>query len=237
MTFINNIPVNFNIQQLAFKKAPPVSYSKLQGSPVLDGFISNPITKDFGTNEQIIAEIKSNPKLMEILENYKIPLKLNLQELNQLKQGHLKDTRVIAAKIYSNLPQNLKSEINLPNLQDAAMFHDYGKVLIPTSILNKAGTLTAKEQEIMQLHSEIGFELLKNKKLNEETLNLIRNHHNVTEDLSTQILSTADKYSALTEKRCYKEALDKDKALSIIKQDVGNNVISQDVYNALLKSL
>lgn len=236
MAFINKIPVNFNIQQLAFKKAPPVSYSTLQGSPIFDGFISNPITKDFSTKEQILAEIKSNSKLMEILENYKIPLKLNMQELEQLKQGHLKDTRIMAAKIYSSLPQNLKKEVNLPALQDAAMFHDYGKVLIPPSILNKAGTLTSKEQEIMQLHSEIGYELLKNKKLNEETLNLIKNHHNATGDLSNQILSTADKYSALREERCYKEALGKDKALSIIKQDVDNKLIAPEIYDALLKN-
>lgn len=237
MTFINNFPVNFNIQRLSFGKATSVPYSRVQVSSFADGFVSNPIIKELNSQAQILAEIRSNPKLIEILENYKIPLKLNMQELNQLNQGHLKDTRIIAAKIYSNLPQNLKENINLPALQDAAMLHDYGKVLIPSSILNKAGALTNKEQKIMQLHAELGYELLKNTNLSDETLKLIKNHHNISEDLSTQILSTADKYSALREKRCYKEALDKDKALSIIKQDVENKIISPDVYNALIKSI
>ena len=43
----------------------------------------------------------------------------------------------------------LKQGINLPHLQEAAMFHDYGKVLIPEKILNKAGKLNENEQEII----------------------------------------------------------------------------------------
>ena len=40
-----------------------------------------------------------------------------------------------------NLKNNeeLKKEVSLPHLQEAAMLHDYGKVLIPDKILNKAG--------------------------------------------------------------------------------------------------
>ena len=44
-------------------------------------------------------------------------------------------------------------------------------------MLNKKGKLDADEREIMELHSELGYELLKDKGLSEETLNLIRYHH------------------------------------------------------------
>ncbi len=235
MTFIRNFPLNFNIPQLSFRSTQTVYNPKLEGTPIGDGFSSNPLYESFGSEEQILAETRSNPKIKEILEKYKIPLKLNMNELNQLKRGHMKETRVVAAQIYSALPKEMKSEINISDLQEAAMFHDYGKVLIPSSILNKEGTLTEKEHEIMQLHSELGYELLKNHQLSKEALNMIKNHHNTGNELSTQILSTADKYSALRESRCYKESLSREQALEIIKEDVDNGLIVPEVYEALTK--
>lgn len=237
MTFIYNFPLNFNIPKLSFKSAPAVYNPQIQSEPVGDGFSSNPLYKGFGSEEQILAEAKSNPRIKELLNKYKIPLKLNMPELEQLKRGHLRETRVVAAQIYSALPREMKSEVNLPDLQEAAMFHDYGKVLIPSSILNKAGALTEEEHEIMQLHSELSYELLKNQPLSEDALNMIKNHHNAGDDLGAQILSTADKYSALREDRCYKEPLSREAALAIIREDVENGLIAPEIYEALAKSV
>ena len=162
----------------------------------------------------------------------------------------MKDTRVVAAQIYSSLPAELKKEVSLPHLQEAAMLHDYGKVLIPENILNKAGKLDSNEREIMELHSELGYELLKDKGLSEKTLNLIKYHHqnlhgngypakknNFEYGIDAQILSTADKYTALREQRSYKSPMAKYEALEIIAKDVNNGNISQEVYTALIKSV
>ena len=46
------------------------------------------------------------------------------------------------------------------------MLHDLGKVLIPSKILNKPARLNAKEREIMNIHSTLGYELLKTQKIN-----------------------------------------------------------------------
>lgn len=237
MTFINNLTLHLNIPQVSFRSAPAVYNPQIKGEPYSDGFSSNPLYEGIDSEEQILAEATSNPRIREILDKYKIPLKLNMQELEQLKRGHLRETRVIAAQIYSALPQEMKSEVNLSDLQEAAMFHDYGKVLIPSSILNKAGTLTENEHEIMQLHTELGYELLKNRNLSQDALEMIRNHHDKGESLGAQILSTADKYSALREQRCYKEPLSREEALAIIREDVENGLTRQEVYDALVKSV
>lgn len=237
MTFINNIALHFNIPQISFRSTPAVNTPPLIGEPCGDGFCSNPLSKGFSSEEQILAEAKSNPGIREILDKNKIPLKLNMQELEELKRGHLRETRVIAAQIYSALPQEMKSEVSLPDLQEAAMFHDYGKVLIPSSILNKTGTLTDDEHEIMQLHSELSYELLKNQNLSKASLEMIRNHHHTGDSLGAQILSTADKYSALREERCYKEPLSREEALAIINEDVKNGLIRPEIYDALAKSV
>lgn len=248
MTFIYNFPVKLNIPNVAFRSG---SVTKIPyGTPTQDSFSTNPLYDKFGSKVEIETLARTNPRIQEILKEHNLQVKVNTEELENLKQGHLKDTRVVAAQIYSSLPQEMKQELNPSEIQQAAMFHDYGKVLIPNSILNKAGKLTDEEKEIMQLHSELGYELLKNKGLSENTLNLIKYHHQtptgegypkVASDfvygIDTQILNAADKYSALREKRSYKDAMSREDALNIIKEDADKGLISQEVYNALQKAV
>ena len=183
---------------------------------------------------------------MELLKRKHLKIKVNINELNELKRGHLMNTRILTAKIYSFLPAKIKKEVNLADLQDAAMFHDYGKVLIPASILNKKGSLTNEEKQIMNLHSELGYELLKQQGIRESVLKLIKYHHQRPDNIgypsiendfeyniSLQILKIADEYTALTEKRSYKSALEKKNALEIIKQDVDNGFINKEIFDAL----
>ena len=167
-----------------------------------------------------------------------------------MTQGHLTTTRILVAKIYSALPAEIKKEVNISNLQQAAMLHDYGKVLIPKEILNKKGALTPEEKKIMELHSEFGYELLKQQGVNEEVLNLIKYHHqkpdgngypliddNFEYNISSQILKIADMYSALVEERPYHRACTKEEALDIIKKEIEDGIICQEVYDALKKSI
>ena len=187
-------------------------------------------------------------KVVRILKENNIPLKVNYKEYEKLKKNHLSDTRVIAAKIYSALPAELKSQVNLQDLQQAAMLHDFGKILIPDNILNKHRPLTDKEKEIVALHSELGYEMLKNQNLNKNVLNLIKYHHQLPNgsgypkikedylpDKASEILMAADKYSALREQRSYKDAMSRQEALDTIKEDVNTGLISPEIYQALVK--
>lgn len=248
MNFNYNFPIKFNIPRVPFKSSAIVTKPQVQ--PSRDGFATNPIYENFGTKEQIEATAKSNNRIKELLAEYNLPVKVNIDELSKLKQGHLSETRIIAAKIYSSLPEELKKEVSLPHLQEAALLHDYGKVLIPDKILNKSGKLDSNEREIMELHSELGYELLKDKGINEKTLNLVKYHHqnlngngypaknkDFEYGIDAQILSTADKYTALREKRSYKNPMGKYEALEIIAKDVNNGNISQEVYTALIRSV
>ena len=248
MNFNYNFPIKFNIPRIPFKSSAIVTKPQIQ--PIKDGFATNPIYENFGTKEQIEATAKSNPRIKELLAEHNLPVKVNIEELNKLKQGHMTETRIVAAKIYSSLPAELKKEVSLPHLQEAAMLHDYGKVLIPENVLNKVGKLDANERKVMELHSELGYELLKDKGISDKTLSLVKYHHqnlngngypakkkDFEYGIDAQILSTADKYTALREKRAYKNPMGKYEALEIIAKDVNNGNISQDVYTALIRSV
>lgn len=241
------VNTSFSIPKTGFR-AGNRSYTSVL--PKADGYVSSPFLDKFGTASDIERTAKNNPRIREIMNNHNLPIKVNAKELEALKNGHLQDTRIMAAKIYSNLPSNLKNEINLQELQEAAMFHDYGKVLIPEHILNKNGQLSQSEWAVMREHSELGAELLRNKNISPRAAELVKYHHqNKTGNgypainnsyeygIDYEILSAADKYDALTKKRSYKEALPKVEALGIIENDVKSGLISEEVFNALKKSV
>ena len=95
----------------------------------------------------------------------------------------------------------------------------------------------------MHLHSELGYQLLKNTGVNDEVLSLIRNHHdnvqnkNFVPDINLQVLNLADKYSALTENRVYKKALSPQQALTVIRRDVDRGNVHPILYKALIEAV
>lgn len=208
-----------------------------------DSFQSTSIAHYF-SEDFIRSALSSNYELSKMLERNKIPARLNMKELSELKDGHMDVTRDICERIAQNLPPALKSNVNMKDLKEAAMLHDFGKVLIPSEILNKRGALSPEEYKIMNLHAEFGYQLLKKSGLNDNVLNLIHNHHNNLDshkkfvyDVDLQVLNLADKYSALTEKRVYKSALTPHEALTILSAEVSEGKVHPMVFNALVKSV
>ena len=193
--------------------------------------------------------IKLNPHIERLLKRFRIKPVIDTKTLNELASGHMNETCNIAIGVHSLLSDELKSQVDREILKEASMLHDLGKVLIPSKILNKPAKLNLKERKIMNIHSTLGYELLKTQKLSEETLTLIRYHHqnlkhtgyptlpveNTTSDLGVQIISIADKYSALREPRVYRRRLTRTEALLILYREVREGKIMPAIYNALFK--
>lgn len=201
----------------------------------------------YATKEVIIEMINANPEIANIMQKNGIPLQINMKNLDDLMKHHLQDTKNIVNGIVENLPGEIRKGVNITSLQKAAALHDFGKVLIPNSIISKKGKLDEKESEIMQQHSILGYELLKTTDLDNKTLELIKYHHQNAQktgypkvndifvsDVNSQILYAADIYSALTEERPYKEAMNKNQALGIIHKDMKDGKIHPYVFKALV---
>lgn len=134
----------------------------------------------------------------------------------------------IISKSYG-LPESKSREI-----RDLASLHDIGKVGVHDSILKKAGPLNKDEWEEMKKHVVYGKDVIENTELNSIALNIVYYHHEnwdgtgyVTnlkgEDIpiEARIVSLADTYDALRNKRCYKPAMTHDQALAIILEESG----------------
>ena len=193
--------------------------------------------------------IALNPAIKGLLKKYKIKPSVDTKTLKELTGGHMNETCNIAMGVYSVLSESLKCEIDKSVIKEASMLHDLGKVLIPSKILNKPAKLNVKEREIMNIHSTLGYELLKKQSISQETLELIKYHHQnlkhsgypawndeeLTSDIGVQIISISDKYSALRETRVYRRKLSQVEALLILYGEVREGKILPDVYNALVK--
>ena len=193
--------------------------------------------------------IELNPSIKRMLEDYKIKPTIDTKTLKELAGGHMNETCRVAVGIYSILSENLKKNIKEETIKEASMLHDLGKVLIPSKILNKPAKLNAKEREIMNIHSTLGYELLKTQKISEETLDLIKYHHqnlihsgypalncdHHPSDIGVQIISTADKYSALREARVYRRKLSRIESLLVLYKEVREGKILPEIFDAIIE--
>ncbi len=189
-----------------------------------------------------------NPSIEALLKQYKIKPEIHTKTLKELTGGHMNETCNIAEGVFSMLSEDLKRDLDKSIIKEASMLHDLGKVLIPSKILNKPAKLNVKEREIMNIHSTLGYELLKTQNLSPKTLELIRYHHQnlqhsgypaiettITSDIAVQIVSISDKYSALREARVYRRRLSRLESLLILYREVREGKIAPEIYNALVK--
>jgi len=121
-----------------------------------------------------------------------------------------------------------------------ALVHDLGKVKIPLSILDKPGKLTPEERELVNKHPEFSREILSSRKeVPKQVVEMALWHHEFLdgtgypEGLSgdrisprVRMITITDIYSALTEKRAYKDSLSSRQAFAIMfdmkgKLDIG----------------
>lgn len=123
-------------------------------------------------------------------------------------------------------------EDELVALRRGGVLHDIGKLGIPDSILLKNGPLSDDEWVIMRQHTIIGAELLQGLKSMNQTLAIVRNHHERWDGggypdgltgeeipLLARIFQFADIYDALASERPYKKAFDNQKILSILEEE------------------
>lgn len=122
----------------------------------------------------------------------------------------------------------------IPNLETAALgylFHDIGKLYIPSKLLKSKRKLSYDEFKTMQNHTIAGYDLL-NSLGQYHIAHFAKSHHERMDgsgypeklmgegmSLSLNILHLVDVYSALTLKRPYKEALHASEALEILLRE------------------
>lgn len=137
---------------------------------------------------------------------------------------------VVAQAVHAGFPEASVQDIGL-----AALLHDIGKEKIPAQILNKPGRLDPGEFERIASHPVIGAKLLRKIDCGSDLPMIVSFEHHIKYDRSgypdvmfegplhptSYMTQIADVYDALRTYRPYRKSLEKETAISIMKEGRG----------------
>ena len=140
----------------------------------------------------------------------------------------------VAVSFGSRLGFNLN---DIETLALAGLLHDVGKAKIPLDILEKPAALDESEASMMQLHPTLGHEILRHSAgVPYEILDMVLHHHEMLDgsgyphrlkgaDITdlTRMMTIADVYGALIERRAYRPPLSGTEAFQILR-DMGDRL-------------
>jgi diguanylate cyclase (GGDEF)-like protein/putative nucleotidyltransferase with HDIG domain len=133
----------------------------------------------------------------------------------------------------------LARQLELPEMdrqavEIGALLHDIGKLAVPEHILSKPGPLTPDERKKMQLHAQIGAQIVGAVPFPCPVAPLVRSHHERWDGagypsglrgeqipIGARILSVVDAFDALTSERPYRPAVSQEAAVRMIEAEAG----------------
>ncbi|MGM0397343.1 MAG: PAS domain S-box protein [Bacillota bacterium] len=126
------------------------------------------------------------------------------------------------------------------DVRKAGELHDIGKIILPEELLNKPEPLSTGEFELIKQHPETSYQILKSTDEYAYLAEIVLYHHERWDGsgypeglageeipLLSRIIAVADTYEALTGDRPYRDAIDKDKAVEIMKEAAGTHLDPQ----------
>lgn len=128
----------------------------------------------------------------------------------------------------------------------AGYLHDIGKLAIPNEILEKPDKLTKEEFNIIKSHTYYTYKVLDNVKGLETIRDWGAFHHERMDgkgypfhingdemELGSRIMAVSDVFTAITEDRPYRKGMDKNTAVSVIK-NMSGHALDKDISQILL---
>jgi len=135
-------------------------------------------------------------------------------------------------------------------LELAGLLHDIGKLRQPDELLDKPGKLTPVEYSNIQRHSFDTYVILKNIKGLEKITKWAALHHeradgsgypyhlhNGSLALEARIVAVADVFQALAQKRPYRDSLQPDQIMEILKEMMNDGKLDHEVVTCVEKNL
>ncbi|WP_063727814.1 HD-GYP domain-containing protein [Kosmotoga sp. DU53] len=224
---------------------------------VLDALIKNSEGKKFEGLRSAIKAFEllhvykiSSPHIEDLLNNLLASIALIFKELIEelrKKDNYTASHTLRVSMISHRIARKLGIDrTHLFYLSVGAMLHDFGKIEIPSEILNKPAKLTPEERAIIEQHPLIGAQYLKNQDFPREIVDVVMLHHERLDGSGyplglqgekipelAQIVAIADIYDALTTDRPYRKGLSSDDTLKYICEH-GENIVKKEIIESLV---
>jgi putative nucleotidyltransferase with HDIG domain len=145
--------------------------------------------------------------------------------------GHQQRTAALAARLASEL--GLVAD-RIEGIRLGAMIHDIGKIYIPAEILNRPGRLSTVEFNLIKVHPQVGYDIIKDVRFPWPVAEMVLQHHERLDGsgypqglvdeaitLEARILAVADVVEAMSSHRPYRPGLGIKVALDEIEKNRG----------------
>lgn len=176
--------------------------------------------------EQVVQQ--KTVELKEMLEASIHSMALMAEIRDPYTAGHQQRVARLACAIAAKM--GLTQRI-IEGIHIAGILHDVGKIRVPVSILNRTGKILNAEMEVIKIHPQIGFELLKNIPFPWPCAQMVFQHHERLDGsgyplgihgneilLESRILAVADVTEATSSFRPYRPARGVEAAIEELKQ-------------------
>lgn len=160
------------------------------------------------------------------MEDALMAIASTLEQRDPYTAGHQKHVAELSIRIGLEMHFN---ETELRCLYLSAIVHDLGKIQIPAEILTKPARLNAAEFNLVKLHPEVGYNILKQIEFPWPVANIIRQHHEYLDGsgyphglkgeqilLEARIITVADIVESMSSDRPYRPALGLEDAIEEI---------------------
>jgi putative nucleotidyltransferase with HDIG domain len=190
-------------------------------------------------------------ELLEELERSYLQTVIALGNAVEAKDNYTSDHAQRLAQMAIAVAQELgMPQHDFQALRYGAILHDIGKIGVPDAILQKPSKLDADEWKIMRQHPEIGAHILAPIPHLSHAAEIVRHHHERYDGrgypdglvgeaipLGARILTVVDSYSAIMDKRAYKEARSHVEAMAELQKHAGTQFDPRvvEVFLGLLK--
>jgi len=174
---------------------------------------------------------QSNEKLQKALEETVNVLASAFGKRDLYTSGHQQRVMQLACAIASEIGLTSRQ---MQGIHVAGSLHDIGKINVPTEILTKPGGINEHERGIIQMHPQVGYDIIKGVDFPWPVAQAVLQHHERLDGsgypagisgeaiiIEARVLAVADVVEAMLSHRPYREALGVDKALDEIRQNRG----------------
>ncbi|HZT07253.1 MAG TPA: PAS domain S-box protein [Chloroflexota bacterium] len=176
-------------------------------------------------------ELEALQKIRATIEATVAALAGALELRDPYTAGHQRRVASLAAAIGRGL--GLPDD-RVEGIRFGALIHDIGKVYVPSEILNRPGTLTPVEFELIKTHAQAGYDIVKDVQFPWPIAEMVLQHHERLDGsgypnglrgeaicLEARILAVADVVEAIGTFRPYRPALGMDRGLEVIRSQRG----------------